>query len=148
MRTRTSALVVLGVYAGVIAGLAIVPVTIPLLYRLVQAEDQASQAAFYTETARFGLALDRDETPDAPDALALRAIEAGGRIRAEHSELTLPPALEDRVCGHPSAVMPVVVEGVSRVAACFENPRIRVFAVYPAPTRSYLSIGAGVIATG
>lgn len=145
-RSRTSALVVLGVYAGVIAGLAIVPVTIPLLYRLVLAEGRASQAELYTQTARLGLALDRGESPDLEGPLVVRALENSGQMLLDEGDLDLPPELEDRVCGEASAVLPVSHNGQRLLATCFENHRVRAFAVYPAPDHSYVSIGLFAVA--
>ncbi len=146
-RSRTSALVILGVYVGVIAGFTVFPISIPLLYRLVLAESRATMAELYTETARLGIALDRETEPLLlPDLPLLRAVRMDGTLLAERGTLEPPPALEDEVCRHPAGVRPVQVDGHSWIATCYENPRLRVFALYPPAPRSYVGAGLLVVA--
>ncbi|MCA9572527.1 MAG: HAMP domain-containing histidine kinase, partial [Myxococcales bacterium] len=136
-----------GVYAGVIAALAIAPVSIPLLYRLVLAENRAARAELYAQTARLGLELDAGRTPDPNgEALLLRAVSNDGRVLLAQGTLDISPALEDEVCGAPSGVLPVTIGKELLTSACFENRRLRVFAIYPTPTRSYAGIGLFAVA--
>jgi signal transduction histidine kinase len=147
MRRRPSALLVLGVYAGVIAALAILPAAIPLLYRLVWAEVRATQSELYTKTARIGQALERGTPlPRTPGNRYLRAVRFDGTALHRSGGLEPEAFLEDHVCGEPSGVMRAVVRDVPVTAVCYENPQLRVFALWETPARSYLGIGAFVVA--
>lgn len=128
-------------YAGVIAALAIVPVSIPLLYRLVLAENRAARSDLYAETARIGLDLDAGTPPVTGDALSVRAVSVSGEALLDYGATIPDPSLEDLVCGEPTGVRTVLMGDVQRLAVCFESRHLRVFAIYPTPTRSYLPIG-------
>ncbi|MCB9675020.1 MAG: HAMP domain-containing histidine kinase [Alphaproteobacteria bacterium] len=147
MVRRPSALLVLGVYAGVIAAMAILPAALPLLYRLVWAEVRASQAEFYTKTARIGQALDKGSPlPRSVGVRYLKAVRTDGTTLHRSGQLEPEAFLEDHVCGEPSGVMGAVVQNVPLTAVCYENPQLRVFALWDAPSRSYMGIGAFVVA--
>lgn len=143
---RPSALVVLGVYAGVIAALAILPAAVPLLYRLVLAENRANLAEVYARTARIGHALDAGQSPSVGGARFVRAVSVDGDVLIERGTPADDPALEDRVCGEPSGVVPIPLDGGDHAVACYENADLRVIAIWPNAARSYLGIGAFVVA--
>jgi signal transduction histidine kinase len=145
-RRRPSALVVLGVYSGVIAALAILPAAVPLLYRLVLAENRATTAEIYARTALIGHALEEGRAPALVGIRHVRAVTYAGQILLEDGDIGPDPALEDLVCGEPSGVSRVMVGNETLAAACYENAHLRVMAIWPNPTRSYLGIGAFVVA--
>ncbi|MEZ4318007.1 MAG: HAMP domain-containing sensor histidine kinase [Myxococcota bacterium] len=147
MRRRPSALVVLGVYSGMIAALAILPAMVPLLYRLVFAEARAIQSDLYARTARIGQEIERGEAVQRGAGVRfLRVVRADG-TRLHQSGSPEPEAyLEDHVCGEPSGVMRSVVRDVAVTAVCYQNPKLRVFALWDTPTRSYFGIGTFVVA--
>jgi signal transduction histidine kinase len=147
VRRRPSALLVLGVYAGVIAALAILPAAIALLMRLVWAEIRANQAELYAQTAVIGQALDQGNAP--PGFAGVRyvhAVASDGTQLVRSGSLEPEPFLEDAVCGEPSGVARASVASASVTAVCYENARLRVFALWDTPGRSYVAIGAFVIA--
>ncbi len=147
MRKRPSALLVLGVYAGVIAALAILPAAIPLLTRLVWAEVRATQAELYARTAAIGQSIDRGRDPRTfPTMQYMRAVRADGTELHRTGTLEPEPFLEDAVCGEPSGVARASVGEAPVTAVCYENARLRVFALWETPSRSYLGIGGFVIA--
>jgi len=146
MRRRPSALLVLGVYAGVIAAMAILPAALPLLYRLVSSEVRATEAEFYAQTARFGHRLSRGESPTPPpSAPYVRAVSQTGESLLQVGDLRPEPHLEDRVCGEPSGVLRISMARQPMIATCFENAELRVFAVWENRERSYLGIGVFVV---
>jgi signal transduction histidine kinase len=144
-RGKPSALVVIGVYASAVAALAIVPVTLPLLYRLVLAENLAERSRILRHTAEIGLALDSGRPVDLGEALSVHAVKVDGAQLLQHGPSVEAPSLEDMVCASASGSRMVDVGGVERFAACFESRRLRVFALYPAPSRSYIDVAVGVV---
>lgn len=146
MQRRPSALIVLGVYAGVIAAVAMLPAAIPLLYRLVTAEVRASTAEVYASTARIGHALERDKpVPQLPPHY-VHAVTADGQLLLRQGTLSPEAHLEDLVCGEANQVKPVLVGDIRLTAGCYDSPRLRVFALWDPPARSYAGLGAFVAA--
>lgn len=141
---RPSALLVLGVYAGVIAALVTVPVILPVLARLVAAEVKAGDADLYSRTASYGLSFSAEAGPP-EDAVYVRVTDTAGGVLYLHEQVPPPADLEDRVCGTPRAAVGIPVQGQSYGASCWRGRDRQVVVLWRVEPRSYLGIGAFVV---
>lgn len=136
----------LGIYSGVIAALVITPSVLPVLARLIAAEQQASIVELAVRVAKVGLAIDQGADPAAElgGAQYVRAIDPQGRLVFEQGVAPVDLALEDRVCNHPARVLGLD-DDRSLAASCFQNTTLRVFAVWRRPVHTYWDLGLFVV---
>lgn len=128
------------------AALAMLPVAIPLLYRLVLAENRAGRAELYATNAQIGLTIDQGHAPPLDRSLYTRAIDFEGNVLVETGDDRPDPSFDDLVCNHPWRVL-ALDQDATRTGACFETRDLRVISVFPTPRRSYVGIGVFSVAT-
>ena len=108
-------------YAGVIAALVTVPVILPILLRLVQAEVKAGDADLYGKTAALGISWKPDqELPDDAVFVRIQSLTTQTSL-LEHATLQVPPELDARVCDTSRAAISVAIQGRNYGAACWRG---------------------------
>lgn len=126
-----------------IAALVTVPVTMPLLARLVSAEVQADEAQTYARAAVIGTHLAQGE-PAGDVAGQVQATDRTGAVVYQHGD-PIPAGIVNQVCAAARGSVILQLRGAQHRGSCWRNGELQVVTITKREPRSYIAIGLFVL---